>query len=65
MRISAVHADILASSPVSTTACSISWDRNGVNPGGGEIEGQKLNPTLADLPEKPAVVDIVVPPKVP
>jgi len=36
----------------------------GVNPGGGEIEGQRLYPTLADLPEKPAVVDIVVPPKV-
>ena len=36
----------------------------GVNPGGGEIEGQKLYPTLADLPEKPAVVDVVVPPKV-
>ena len=36
----------------------------GVNPGGGEIEGQRLYPSLADLPEKPAVVDIVVPPKV-
>jgi predicted CoA-binding protein len=36
----------------------------GVNPGGGEIEGQKLYSGLADLPEKPAVVDIVVPPKV-
>jgi predicted CoA-binding protein len=36
----------------------------GVNPSGGEIEGQRLYPGLADLPEKPAVVDIVVPPKV-
>jgi len=36
----------------------------GVNPGGGEIEGQGLYPSLTDLPEKPAVVDIVVPPKV-
>ena len=36
----------------------------GVNPSGGEIDGQKLHPTLADLPEEPAVVDIVVPPKV-
>jgi predicted CoA-binding protein len=36
----------------------------GVNPAGGEIEGQQLYPSLADLPEKPAVVDIVVPPKV-
>ncbi|MBM4464141.1 MAG: CoA-binding protein [Chloroflexi bacterium] len=36
----------------------------GVNPSGGEIEGQRLYPSLADLPEKPAVVDIVVPPQV-
>ena len=36
----------------------------GVNPGGGEIEGQRLYPTLADLPEEPVVVDIVVPPRV-
>jgi len=36
----------------------------GVNAGGGEIGGQRLYPSLADLPEKPAVVDIVVPPKV-
>lgn len=36
----------------------------GVNPKGGEIEDQRLYPSLADLPEKPAVVDIVVPPKV-
>ncbi len=36
----------------------------GVNPKGGEIDGQQLYPSLADLPEKPAVVDIVVPPKV-
>jgi predicted CoA-binding protein len=36
----------------------------GVNASGGEIDGQRLYPSLADLPEKPAVVDIVVPPKV-
>lgn len=36
----------------------------GVNPGGGEIDGQRLYSSLADLPEKPAVVDIVVPPQV-
>jgi len=36
----------------------------GVNPSGGEIDGQRLYPTLADLPEKPAVVDVVVPPQV-
>ncbi len=36
----------------------------GVNPDEGEIEGQRLYPSLADLPEKPAVVDIVVPPKI-
>ena len=34
----------------------------GVNPRGGEIEGQELYPSLSDLPEKPAVVDTVVPP---
>jgi len=36
----------------------------GVNPGGGEIEGQSLYPSLAALPEKPGVVDLVVPPPV-
>jgi len=36
----------------------------GVNPRGGEIEGQTLYPTLSDLPERPTVVDIVVPPAV-
>jgi predicted CoA-binding protein len=36
----------------------------GVNPRGGEIEGQELYRSLADLPEKPAVVDTVVPPHV-
>ena len=35
-----------------------------VNPKGGEIEGLRAYPTLADLPERPQVVDIVVPPKV-
>jgi predicted CoA-binding protein len=36
----------------------------GVNAGGGEIAGQALYPSLSDLPEKPAVVDTVVPPPV-
>jgi predicted CoA-binding protein len=36
----------------------------GVNPRGGEIDGETLYPSLADLPVKPAVVDIVVPPQV-
>ena len=36
----------------------------GVNPRDGEIDGRKLYRTLADLPEKPGVVDIVVPPKI-
>jgi predicted CoA-binding protein len=35
-----------------------------VNPKGGELDGAKIYPTLADLPEKPDVVDIVVPPQV-
>ena len=36
----------------------------GVNPRDGEIEGEKLYRSLADLPEQPEVVDIVVPPKI-
>ena len=36
----------------------------GVNPRGGEIEDQKLYPALSDLPQKPAVVDVVGPPAV-
>lgn len=36
----------------------------GVNPRGGYLEGQPLYRSLADLPERPAVVDLVVPPKV-
>jgi predicted CoA-binding protein len=35
-----------------------------VNPKGGEIDGARVYPTLADLPERPEVVDIVVPPAV-
>ena len=35
-----------------------------INPKEGEIEGLKVYPTLTDLPEKPDVVDIVVPPTV-
>jgi predicted CoA-binding protein len=36
----------------------------GVNAGRGEIAGQPLYRNLADLPEKPAVVDTVVPPTI-
>ena len=36
----------------------------GVNAKGGEIDGQRLYRSLADLPEKPAVVDMVVQPQV-
>lgn len=36
----------------------------GVNAGGGEIDGQPLYPSLAALPQKPQVVDLVVPPPV-
>lgn len=35
-----------------------------VNPKGGEIEGVRAYPSLADLPQRAQVVDIVVPPKV-
>jgi predicted CoA-binding protein len=35
-----------------------------VNPKGGELEGLKVYPTLADLPEPPEVIDLVVPPVV-
>jgi predicted CoA-binding protein len=35
-----------------------------VNPKGGGIEGQPAFSTLAELPESPQVVDVVVPPSV-
>lgn len=35
-----------------------------VNPKGGELEGAKVYSTLADLPQSPEVVDLVVPPPV-
>jgi predicted CoA-binding protein len=35
-----------------------------VNPKGGELDGAQVYPTLADLPEMPEVVDLVVPPAV-
>lgn len=35
-----------------------------INPKGGEVEGAKVYPSLADLPERPEVVDTVVPPAV-
>jgi predicted CoA-binding protein len=36
----------------------------GVNPKGGQVDGQPLYPSLADLPATVEVVDIVVPPQV-
>lgn len=35
-----------------------------VNPRGGELEGEKVYPSLAALPQSPEVIDIVVPPSV-
>ena len=35
-----------------------------INPKLGEILGDKCHPSLSELPEKPDVVDLVVPPKV-
>ncbi len=35
-----------------------------VNPRGGELEGARVYPSLADLPQAPEVVDLVVPPSV-
>ena len=35
-----------------------------VNPKGGELDGVEVYPSLADLPETPEVVDLVVPPAV-
>jgi predicted CoA-binding protein len=35
-----------------------------VNPKGGELEGETVYPSLADLPESPEVIDLVVPPSI-
>jgi len=35
-----------------------------VNPKGGELDEMTVYPSLADLPQKPEVVDLVVPPAV-
>ncbi len=35
-----------------------------VNPRGGELEGARVYPSLADLPQAPEVIDLVVPPSV-
>ena len=35
-----------------------------VNPKGGELDGVRVYPSLADLPQPPEVVDMVVPPAV-
>jgi predicted CoA-binding protein len=40
------------------------YDVYPVNPKGGQLDGARVYPTLADLPEAPDVVDIVVPPAV-
>lgn len=34
----------------------------GVNPDAQSVDGDTVYPTLADLPERPAVIDVVVPP---
>lgn len=36
----------------------------GVNPKGGKVDGEPLYRSVADLPEMPAVFDLVVPPSV-
>lgn len=36
----------------------------GVNPNTQAVEGERVYPSLADLPERPEVVDVVVPPAV-
>lgn len=33
-----------------------------VNPRGGELDGAKVYPSLAELPQQPEVIDLVVPP---
>lgn len=40
------------------------YDVMGVHPEGHEVDGVQTYPTLADLPERPDVVDLVVPPEV-
>jgi predicted CoA-binding protein len=35
----------------------------GVNPGRTKVDGDEAFPTLADLPEKPDIVNVVVPPQ--
>ncbi len=35
-----------------------------INPKGGELEGSPVYPSLADLPETPEVINLVVPPAV-
>jgi predicted CoA-binding protein len=35
-----------------------------VNPKGGELDGSVVYPSLADLPQSPEVIDLVVPPPV-
>ncbi|MBN1660751.1 MAG: CoA-binding protein [Anaerolineae bacterium] len=35
-----------------------------VNPNENELDGIQVYPTLADLPERPEVVDVVVPPRI-
>jgi predicted CoA-binding protein len=40
------------------------YDVYPINPKGGEVEGARVYPSLADLPLIPEVVDLVVPPAV-
>jgi hypothetical protein len=35
-----------------------------VNPRGGELDGEAIYPSLAELPQRPDVIDVVVPPSV-
>ena len=44
--------------------CSAGYTVYPVNPRGGELEGVRVYPTLADLPVAPDVIDLVVPPAV-
>jgi uncharacterized protein len=46
------------------TLCAAGYVVYPVNPKGGELEGARIYPSLADLPQLPEVVDLVVPPAV-
>jgi len=44
--------------------CNAGYIVYGVHPRGGQVDGQPLYPSLADLPEPVEVVDLVVPPHI-